>query len=52
MSQMSSTSKRGIDKHCNEEGCNGKKITAKHWSEHKKAFQHKEEDKEDKKDGV
>jgi hypothetical protein len=42
-SQATSRSgKKGIDKHCNGAGCNGKKISASYWSDHKKQFKHED----------
>ena len=40
-SQLTSRSgKKGIDKHCNGDKCNGKKIEASGWTKHKKNMGH------------
>jgi hypothetical protein len=35
--------RRAADKHCNGTECNGKKISAKNYAEHKKAAKHGDE---------
>jgi hypothetical protein len=44
-SMLSTTSsvKKRISKHCNEDECNGKKISGQEWSRHKKTIHEKED---------